>query len=295
MRRDTRKKARRAAFTLIELLVVVAIIALLISILLPSLARARELAKRTVCASNLKGIGTGMYTYSAENNGDWPEAAPHGNPVNYIGQTGQGSNAQTGEAGDPAIINGGASTDFSVTRNLYLLIRDGGSSPGSFVCPSSDDSKMEEDDPADWWDFQNESQVSYAYQVPYGDFGKPSSDNDGRMPLLSDQGPYAEGNEPDQVVFSALTNTQPADEMRPLNSANHGGIGDGEGQNVGFPDSHVDFHNTPLAGVADDNIFTAWGEQTGTSAEDRWKGDQPHGNLDGSVYPKQNTDSVLYP
>ena len=62
--------ARRKAFTLIELLVVVAIIALLISILLPSLSRAREITKRAVCASNARRIGQSMKVYSNDN-ADW--------------------------------------------------------------------------------------------------------------------------------------------------------------------------------------------------------------------------------
>lgn len=61
-----RTHATTGAFTLIELLVVVAIIALLISILLPALAGAREQGKRSTCLANIKSIATGMHQYAGE-------------------------------------------------------------------------------------------------------------------------------------------------------------------------------------------------------------------------------------
>ena len=60
----------RKGFTLIELLVVVSIIALLVSILLPALSKAREQAKRAVCLSNVKGLGTATVMYATDND-DW--------------------------------------------------------------------------------------------------------------------------------------------------------------------------------------------------------------------------------
>lgn len=55
----------RKGFTLIELLVVVAIIALLLSIVVPSLRVAKETAKRIVCASNMKSLGQGIFVYAS--------------------------------------------------------------------------------------------------------------------------------------------------------------------------------------------------------------------------------------
>lgn len=86
------------AFTLIELLVVVAIIALLVSILLPSLTSARQHAKTVVCGSNMHHIGLAManylfssnstypasYVYPTDPEGNWRIDQSSGHPYGYL-------------------------------------------------------------------------------------------------------------------------------------------------------------------------------------------------------------------
>ena len=74
------------AFTLIELLVVIAVIAMLLAVLVPSLRKAKDLAKLVVCASNLRNVGTAIHAYAYDFDDTipfGPEAPPLGGSQFY--------------------------------------------------------------------------------------------------------------------------------------------------------------------------------------------------------------------
>ena len=67
-----RRDSSHTAFTLVELLVVIGIIALLISVLLPALAKSKEAANQVKCLSNMKQISIAIIAYANENKGVMP-------------------------------------------------------------------------------------------------------------------------------------------------------------------------------------------------------------------------------
>lgn len=85
------RSTHRTAFTLIELLVVIAIIAILAAILFPVFARARAMARKTTCVSNMKQIALGILQYVQDNDEKMPLPAQQGtNQV--IGRSWDGRN-----------------------------------------------------------------------------------------------------------------------------------------------------------------------------------------------------------
>ena len=95
MKIGNRKSPR--GFTLIELLVVIAIISLLVSILLPSLNRAKALARQVVCRSQIRSLGQVGFVYSSDQNGFLP-GATDGYSIGLSSKTGDGGGNPEGWA-----------------------------------------------------------------------------------------------------------------------------------------------------------------------------------------------------
>ncbi len=275
-------KSRRG-FTLVEMLVVIAILGLLMSILIPSLGRAKEAVRQTKCRSQLRGFGNSLHSYAAEMSDKWPCVLR----PNIAGQQ-----------------------KVDTSASLWLLVVHGNAMIGDFVCPTDEVANRATAyrgivDPAIPFPLQdNKLTLSYSYQVPHSVIGGPGQDhpNPTHFAVMADRNPFdPPGSTPPpggQLLSSmpgwsspstlndmnSFIVRAPASDRMTVNSVNH----NGDGQSVLYRDGHVEWWQTPLAGINGDNIYTRQNPND-NSLNNLCIGNAP----DDTSLPGSNDDSYL--
>jgi prepilin-type N-terminal cleavage/methylation domain-containing protein len=287
---------KRKGFTLVELLVVIAIIALLMGILMPALARVRQLAFRMTCGTNLSGIGKAMLLYSNDYQDELPRA---GGRTSNWGQVALWDSANRYQAyGLAADGSGGNAT---ISSCFYLLVKYTEVTPKSFVCKGdagTTEFKLSDMTTAvaanfeliDAWDFgpitDSFKHCSYSYHMPFGLYALTVSSEPG-FAVAADRNPFLKSPAADAKVIGnfkpdldAFKGTQ--DQAKEGNAIAH----QLDGQNVMFLDTHVSFEKRAYCSIEDDNIYLISGDPVKGS---------PIGIVPvvGAATPANRKDSVL--
>lgn len=265
---------RRRGITKVEVLVIIGIIALLISIILPSIRRLRATSGRTVCGSNLRMIGQAILLYYNDNNGAYPRTVNEPDvPVTW-GTGAAAANPFT--SADRPVAN-------DVTAAMFLLLRTQDIASSVFICDYSEgkadrfggrkNTAQNRSNFTDW-----RKNCTYAFANPYPDAkaveaGYVLDKNcTAEFAVAADIGPGIG----DGFDVTAVTLSSGQKDMERANSRNHSG----SGQNVLYGDGHVEWQQNPFCGTKRDHIYTVSGSTDGSVetsktvvGSPRWKGD----------------------